>query len=191
MPRFLSQLVTLASLGLAGMAHAGDPAQDLPARKQTSLGLYLTAQDTPGFLAVTPDALFIDIRTPQEVDETGLAQGIDALLPIGLVNPEAPDGALVQNPDFLPGLQALATERGLTANSPIVLICRSGNRSAVASTMLAQIGFQTVYTVTDGYLGDRGASGLRDVNGWRNARLPWQDRDASSCAPDHLGGQCP
>ena len=58
----------------------------LPNSKQTVLGLYLTATETDEFLEATPSALFIDVRTPQEVDKTGLAAGIDAFIPLTLAN---------------------------------------------------------------------------------------------------------
>jgi rhodanese-related sulfurtransferase len=61
----------------------------------------------------------------------------------------------------------------------VLVICRSGNRSAVAVEMLAQAGFKNAYTVVDGFEGDRVTDpdspdyGKRAVNGWRNAGLPW------------------
>lgn len=166
-------------------------AEELPASKQSKLGLYLTAEETAAYLTRTPDALLIDVRTPQEIDESGLAAGTDALIPLSLPDPKK--GA-VFNPDFFPGVVALANAMQLAPDHPIVLICRSGNRSAQAANALQQMGFTNVYTVTDGYLGDRATSGpntgKRTINGWRNAGLPWEERPASSCAPAKTGGTC-
>lgn len=174
---------------LVGVAHA----QTLPASKQTKLGLYLTAEETLEFLTRTPEALMIDVRTEQEIDASGLAQGTDALIPIFIPDPSA-QGTAMLNPDFLPGIANLALGQKLDPGHPIVIICRSGNRSAQAANALEQMGFTQVYSVTDGYLGDRATSGPhkgeRRVNGWKTAGLPWEDRPASSCEPARTGGAC-
>lgn len=170
---------------VCGAARAG--AEPLPPEKQTRLGLYLTATETAAFLEARPEAVMIDVRTPGEIDQTGLAEGTDALIPLSL--PDRVRGA-VANPDFLPGLAAFARDRELDRDSPIVVICRSGNRSAHTANILAQLGFTQVYTVTDGYEGDRDGQGRRSVNGWKNAGLPWETRPASSCAPAAQGGAC-
>ncbi|WP_425090600.1 rhodanese-like domain-containing protein [Tropicimonas sp. S265A] len=162
-------------------------ADPLPASKQTRLGLYMTAEETARFLSQTPEAIMIDVRTRQEIDETGLAEGTDALIPLAI--PDARKGSVL-NPDFFPGIVKLANDRRLRPDQPIVLICRSGNRSAHAANALAEMGFTQVYTVTDGYEGDRSALGQRTVNGWKNAGLPWATRRGNSCAPAQDGGAC-
>ena len=59
----------------------------------------------------------------------------------------------------------------------MLLICRSGDRSARAANLLSQLGYTSVYTVVDGFEGDAVAAGekrgQRIVNGWKNAGLPW------------------
>ena len=53
-------------------------------------------------------------------------------------------------------------------------MCRSGDRSARAINMLlTDRGYTKVYSVVDGYEGDLSKAGRRDVNGWKNAGLPW------------------
>ena len=67
--------------------------------------------------------------------------------------------------------------RKLAADAPIILMCRSGDRSAAAANLLAEAGFKNVYSVVDGYEGDLATegpkTGQRAVNGWKNAGLPW------------------
>jgi rhodanese-related sulfurtransferase len=59
-------------------------------------------------------------------------------------------------------------------NDRVLMICRSGNRSAVAVEMLARAGFKNAYTIVDGFEGDRNTDpsspdyGERTVNGWKN-----------------------
>ena len=54
------------------------------------------------------------------------------------------------------------------------------DRAAVllkAADLLAKLGYTHVYSITDGYEGDKAKqgehAGQRVVNGWRNAGLPW------------------
>lgn len=57
----------------------------------------------------------------------------------------------------------------------IVVICRSGNRSAAAANAMASTGFKIADSVTDGFEGDRVKDpsgsfyGKRFENGWRQA----------------------
>lgn len=52
----------------------------------------------------------------------------------------------------------------------ILLLCRSGKRSALA----AKAGFRHVFNVREGFEGDLNAARQRgDHNGWRFHRLPW------------------
>ncbi|WP_068117922.1 rhodanese-like domain-containing protein [Tropicimonas marinistellae] len=178
-------LTTTFVLVLAGLGMA--TASDLPPSKQSSLGLYLSSREAAGLLSAEPSALMIDVRTPEEIDETGIAEDVDALIPLALLNGS---NGLAFNPDFYPGFLRLVSERNIATDTPIVLICRSGNRSAQAVNALASLGFTRVYTVTDGFEGDRAKDGRRTVNGWKNAGLPWRKQRASDCAPAIEGGAC-
>ena len=59
----------------------------------------------------------------------------------------------------------------------MILICRSGDRSARAADLLAKAGYTRVYSITEGFEGDAAKdgpkAGQRVVNGWKNAGLPW------------------
>ena len=54
-----------------------------------------------------------------------------------------------------------------------MVMCRSGSRSANAVNMLAKAEFKNLYTVTDGFEGDKSKEGKRTVNGWKNAGATW------------------
>ena len=77
--------------------------------------------------------------------------------------------ALIKNPRFLRDL-----ESKLSKDSVILLLCRSGKRSAAAAEAATAAGFKNVFNVYEGFEGDldnkqqRGASG-----GWRQRGLPW------------------
>ena len=62
---------------------------------------------------------------------------------------------------------------GLAQDQPIVVICRSGARSAAGASALTEAGFTEVYNVEDGFEGDPDSSGHRS-GGWRGAGLPWK-----------------
>ncbi|MBU6463856.1 MAG: sulfurtransferase [Bradyrhizobium sp.] len=164
-------------------AYAFDPAA-VPAPKRTKLGQYFSSQEAAKFMDQNASkALFLDVRTAAEVTFLGMPLQADANVPY-MKQPDFPvwDDAkstykLELNPDFLPEVRHRLVEKGLGMDSPIVLICRSGDRSAAAANLLAEAGFKNVYSVVDGYEGDVATegpkAGQRVVNGWKNAGLPW------------------
>jgi rhodanese-related sulfurtransferase len=184
MKAFASWLIALLIASTA--AHAFDAAA-VPAPKRTKLGQYLSSQEAAKFIEQNASkALFLDVRTPAEVTFLGMPAQADANVPY-MKEPDFPawDGVkgtfkLEPNPDFLPELRRRLSAKGLTPNDTIVLICRSGDRSAAAANLLAEAGFRNVYSVVDGFEGDIAAdgpnAGQRVVNGWKNAGLPWSYR---------------
>lgn len=82
--------------------------------------------------------VLVDIRRVDEWVETGVVKGSHAITLFG------EDGRPM--PDFLPKLEKLAS-----VDTPIIVICRTGNRTRVASEALTQqIGYNKVYNVTRG-----------------------------------------
>jgi hypothetical protein len=61
----------------------------------------------------------------------------------------------------------------------LLVMCRSGGRSAMAVNLLAKAGFKDVYNITDGMEGvtvedtDSVFYGMRMKNGWKNSGCPW------------------
>jgi len=98
----------------------------------------------------------IDIRTPQEWRQTGVAPGA------GRVD-------FYRGPDVLLGsvLQMVGGDR----NAPIALICRTGNRTTTAQKFLQAQGFTRVYNVREGMAGSAAGPG------WLKRSLP-----VESCA---------
>src|SRR5262249_25796186 len=141
-------------------------ASKVPAVKQTKLGQYMTAQEAADFVAKNGSKLlFLDIRTSAEVSFVGMPTPADANVPY-MIKPPFPvwdntrsNFKLEPNPDFLPDLRKRLSAKGLTPDDTIVLICRSGDRSAAAANLLAEAGFKQVYSVVDGFEGDLAADG--------------------------------
>ena len=124
---------------------------------------HLLPREAHAFIQQNPDALFIDCRSDAEYFFVGHALGA-----IHVAWCEAPDWEL--NPNFTAEVRKLAAH---VADRPVILICRSGRRSAEAGHALEAAGFTCVYNVTHGFEGDLNAERQRGkVNGWRFDGLP-------------------
>ena len=176
---FAALWLTLLSIPL--LAWAVDPAS-LPEIKRTKLGLYLEAKEGPDFIKAHPKALFLDVRNPEELLFVGVPDGIDGNAPFGIMNYGKWDDkkkafARSPNPDFLANFEYWALDKGTEKNDPILLICRSGDRSAMGADFLARQGYTNVWSVVDGFEGDLAKDGpnmgRRALNGWKNSGLPW------------------
>ena len=88
----------------------------------------------------------IDIRTPPEWKETGVAKGAR------LLNMLHPQGA----PGFTSAL--LEQVKG-NKDAPIALICRTGNRTTQVQRYLQSVGFTQVYNVKEGMAGSGAGPG--------------------------------
>jgi rhodanese-related sulfurtransferase len=95
----------------------------------------------------------IDIRTPPEWKETGVARGAQ------LINMLHPQGA----PGFT---NALLDKVKGDRNAPIALICRTGNRTTQVQRYLQSQGFTQVYNVKEGMAGSGAGPG------WLKRGLP-------------------
>ena len=184
MKKSLNILLLALACGLASTAAlATDPAQ-VPAIKQTKAALYLDAPEAYALKQkLGGKAYFVDVRTRAEVSYVGMATVVDANIPYV----EHPDDApwdekngrfkLDVNSDFGPELARRMSAAGLGKDDTVILICRSGDRSARAVNLLSDLGYSKVYSVVDGFEGDAAKdgprAGQRVVNGWKNANLPW------------------
>ena len=145
--------------------------QELPQEKQTVLGLYVTAAEAYEKWQAAPDKVkLLDVRTPEEflfVGHPEMAQCI----PLGFQSyrwdEEKGYFDLDVNPEFLEQVQ----ER-FDPGDTVLLMCRSGGRSAMAVNFLAKAGFTDAWNITDGMEGDMD-DGKRTKNGWKNAGVPW------------------
>ncbi len=115
------------------------------------------------FLQTHSDAVLIDVRSEVEFLFVGH--------PVGAIHvawSEAPDWEI--NPHFTAQVKA---EAGV--EQPVLLICRSGTRSAEAGTALENAGFKKIYNVQEGFEGDRDEHYHRcNSGGWRYRGLPWE-----------------
>jgi rhodanese-related sulfurtransferase len=156
----------------------------VPAHKRTRAGLYLSpAQALALKSASGAELVFLDIRTRAEAAYLGMPESVDALVPylehdefMSEWDDARGNFRVAANGRFAADVARALARQGLGRNAVIVLICRSGDRSAKAADLLLELGHTQVHSVVDGFEGDLSAEGRRTVNGWKNAGLPWSYR---------------
>lgn len=134
------------------MSHAGDI--DPPAAFEMLTG--------------DPDTVLVDVRSPAEWQFVGIPDlsGLDKQA-VGITwrGPQAEATAA-----FVEQLAASVADR----TTPVLFICRSGQRSLAAAQTAASAGWTAAYNVVEGFEGPlddqrhRGSTG-----GWKVAGLPW------------------
>ena len=150
----------------------------LPAEKQTTLGLYVTAKEAYQRWEAAPDKVkILDVRTPEEVMWVGhapMAWKVPVVAVTYQWDADKKQFPMRPLPDFVARVQKVATP-----DDTLMVMCRSGGRGAMAVNLLAKAGFKNVYNITDGMEGDPVKDpdsvfrGQRMVNGWKNSGLPW------------------
>ncbi len=157
---------------VAGVSH------DVPDKKQTVLGLYVTSSEAYEMWKADPEGVHIvDVRTPEEylfVGHAAMARNI----PLGFIayqwDAEEGEPEFVVNAEFGPRLM-----KQYMLTDTIMVTCRSGGRSALAVNALAKAGFTDVHNIIDGFEGDKVSEegsvylGKRMKNGWKNSGAPW------------------
>jgi len=136
-------------------AHALALATDLPYAGGVSpqLACQLFSQD---------HALLVDVRSTEERHFVGHVPG-------SLHVPWATGTALTRNPRFVRELEAKVGK-----DQPVLLLCRSGKRSALAAQAATKAGLSWLFNVLEGFEGDLDSQGQRGhTNGWRFQGLPW------------------
>ena len=138
--RRVGGLVAALALIVTGCEAAG--AEDAPDQAPTASAaaaevVELSPAETVAFLEDSPEAVVIDVRTPEEVAQGALADAtfID-----------------LQGPDF----QGRVAE--LDRDATYVLYCRTGNRSGQAAEMMRKLGFASLYNA--GGFDELAAAGL-------------------------------
>ncbi len=155
-------------------------AADVPSdeKKRTSFNKYVTALEAYEMWKADPQKVkILDVRTPEEyvfVGHPAMAVNIPSEIWAGQWNDEKKDFPLVPNPNFEAQVKARFQPDDL-----LLVMCRSGHRSAKAIERLAAAGFTNVYNIVDGFEGDKIKDaesyfdGKRMKNGWRNSGAPW------------------
>jgi rhodanese-related sulfurtransferase len=107
-------------------------------------------------------ALLIDVRTAEELKFVGRV-------------PDAPHVAWKSGPDMATN-QRFVQEVGQLADKDkvVLLLCRSGVRSAAAAYALTEAGYINAFNILEGFEGELDERQQRGTfNGWRYWGLPW------------------
>ena len=108
----------------------------------------------------------VDVRSAEELKFVGQVPGSQHVA-------WATGTALTRNPRFVRELEAKLAKAG-GKDAVVLLLCRSGKRSALAADAAAKAGFTNIYNVLEGFEGEIDASGQRGHgDGWRFHGLPW------------------
>jgi len=133
---------------------------------------HISATEAFELMQKEPSTAFIDVRSDMEYLFIGH--------PVGAVNiPWINEPDFVINPDFEREVRKLILG-GIIASSahdsvPVVLICRSGNRSEEAGNLLIEHGFKHVNNIRQGFEGELDEHHHRStIGGWRFEGLPWE-----------------
>jgi len=122
-------------------------------------------------MQANPGVALIDVRSDMEFLMIGHPKGA---VNVPLI--DAPDwtvdAAFVVNVRKALLGRVAVSER---AAPPLLLICRSGNRSRDAAIILSREGLAEVYVIADGFEGQLDDDHHRNtIAGWRYEGLPWE-----------------
>ena len=153
----------LASASFGAAAQKIDPSR-VPEEMRSRQELYLLPTQAHQFVrAQKGKVLFVDVRTRAEAQFLGMATPVDALVPYVefqdfMTDWDETKGFYKLEPfsDFVPEVGRRLQAKGLSKSDPV-----------------ADSGYTRVYTVVYGFEGELSDGGRYNVNGWKNAKLPW------------------
>jgi rhodanese-related sulfurtransferase len=109
-------------------------------------------------------AQLVDVRSAEELKFVGHVAAATNV-------PWASGISLNRNPRFVKELEKKTEGK----SSVILLLCRSGKRSALAAEAATKAGFEQVFNVLEGFEGELNPQQQRgSLGGWRHWNLPWQ-----------------
>jgi len=124
----------------------------------------LNPQQAWDLLQQNTDAVLVDVRTKVEYAFVGHPLGA-----IHIAWKEAPDWQI--NSTFVAEVKKVIPDY----NAPVLLLCRSGQRSLDAAKALEEAGFEHLINIIDGFEGPLDQHNHRgNIGGWRFNGLPWE-----------------
>jgi rhodanese-related sulfurtransferase len=126
---------------------------------------HLQPEEAWHYVQSRSDVLFVDVR--MEIESLYVGR------PPGVVNVP-----WYEYPELLPDAARFAdavVREARDKSQPVLLICRSGQRTLEAGAVLESAGFVDVAHVVHGFEGELDAQFRRStLSGWRFAGLPWE-----------------
>jgi len=113
-------------------------------------------------LAQAGAAVIVDVRSAEERKFVGHVAGVAHVA-------WASGTSLTRNPRFVRELEAKVRK-----DEAVLLLCRSGKRSALAAEAATRAGYAHAFNIREGFEGELDAAQQRGrVDGWRFRGLPW------------------
>jgi rhodanese-related sulfurtransferase len=120
-------------------------------------------------LKTNPQARLVDVPTQPEWSYVGVPDLTETGRQIVLLSWQV-FPTMAKNEAFADQIAA----QGLTKDTPLYLLCRSGVRSKAAAEFLTQLGYRQCYNIEDGFEGPADPAKHRGtVAGWKASGLPW------------------
>jgi len=122
----------------------------------------IPSKDLKKFIKENPSSILLDVRTEEEWNTVGKPSGKKLKIKTYFIS-------------LLKGLQKIKNEnflhdvnsKKISKEDPILVICRSGQRSQMAATLLQQEGYKNCINISDGFEGN-----VKVGLGWKNSKLP-------------------
>ena len=129
----------------------------------------VSPEDAWAILKESPESVLVDCRTQPEWVFVGVPD-LRSLSKETLFIPWQVFPAMQVNSEFVDQVKA----GGAREDTPVLVICRSGNRSQSAAQKLTAAGFGRAYNVAYGFEGGHDDNRHRGQdNGWKASGLPW------------------
>jgi len=122
----------------------------------------IPSRDLEKFIKENPSSVLLDVRTEEEWSTVGKPSGKKFKIKTYFIS-------------LLKGVQRIKNDnfvhdvnnKKISKQDPLIIICRSGQRSQIAATLLQQDGYENCINISDGFEGNVNA-GL----GWKNSNMP-------------------
>lgn len=134
----------------------------------------LDAEQAWSLLKGNPSAQLVDVRTTAEWTFVGQPD-------LSLIGREVHSiewqsfPSMAPNPQFVAQAGARLRATGVSADTPVLFLCRSGARSRAAAIAMTAAGFDRALNIAGGFEGDLNEERHRGGrNGWKAKGLPWR-----------------
>lgn len=120
-------------------------------------------------LSQSAEARLIDVRTQAEWQFVGVPD-LSSLEKQPILVSWQVFPTMARNEAFAQQLAA----QGITPDTPLLFLCRSGVRSKAAAELMTALGYKECWNIADGFEGPLDSSRHRGTQaGWKASGLPW------------------
>jgi len=122
----------------------------------------IPSKDLEKFIKENPSSILLDVRTEEEWNTVGKPSSKKLKIKTYFIS-LLKGVQRIKNENFLHDVNS----KKISKEDPILVICRSGQRSQMAATLLQQEGYKNCINISDGFEGN-----VKVGLGWKNSKLP-------------------